>query len=713
LSALSSIRDVSAVIGPYSKEYAEATTKQKIPYLVTSITPSDQEQTPFLIQIFPDVDVLAEAVLDIVKYFHYHHVAVIHDTIEGGVILEKLLRQPLSSITSIKINDSSSENIRQELKDIRSNFYTNIIVVCKNNTSTDRILTEGVRLSMFAAPHTWLLVNTGLEEYDLEKYVDSRVNLTVLDLTADPDSISCHLKKDINLKRAVFHDAVRLYVNLKRNSNEDKSMRSTVGKLDLQGCTGHLNFTRFGKRFESSLRLLEIRNYRTGESGSWTNIEDNFINRVKPSESYSSSRRFSNMFDKPLRITTKLEPPFVQFKNESNYSPGDPNFLFEGLLIDILEELSKMLGFRYNLSLVPDGKFGSLKPPPRFWTGMVRVILDGKADLALAPFQVTPDRSNVVDFTKPFMTKGTTTMVKRPEFKVGHFQFLRPLSKYVWIAIFVSFVCVSLILFAVSRVNSDKHAKYTHNLRASFWYIWGTLLRGSLCGAPQAVSSRTVSSAWWFFSLIIISIYTANLAAFLTITISSIGINSAADLANQDVLQYGTVEGSQIEYFFNHTKMDHYAKMKATMSVQPNWMVRTVDIGYERVMQGGYAFIWDSPTISHLVSTDCSLMEIGTPFDLKGYGLAVKKNAPYLEKISMAILKMIEDGVTYRLEGKWWRRQNCPDPRQKAKTKSLDFENVAGMFIILACGTVLAVIICLITYCVRENRARLVSNSST
>ena len=34
---------------------------------------------------------------------------------------------------------------------------------------------------------------------------------------------------------------------------------------------------------------------------------------------------------------------------------------------------------------------------------------------------------------------------------------------------------------------------------------------------PKSVSGRIVGVAWWFFSLILISSYTANLAAFLTV----------------------------------------------------------------------------------------------------------------------------------------------------------------------------------------------------
>ena len=34
---------------------------------------------------------------------------------------------------------------------------------------------------------------------------------------------------------------------------------------------------------------------------------------------------------------------------------------------------------------------------------------------------------------------------------------------------------------------------------------------------PKSLSGRIVGVAWWFFSLILISSYTANLAAFLTV----------------------------------------------------------------------------------------------------------------------------------------------------------------------------------------------------
>jgi hypothetical protein len=55
---------------------------------------------------------------------------------------------------------------------------------------------------------------------------------------------------------------------------------------------------------------------------------------------------------------------------------------------------------------------------------------------------------------------------------------------------------------------------------------------------------------WWFFTLIVISSYTANLAAFLTVSRMQSPIESADDLAKQTEIKYGTVKGGSTESFF-------------------------------------------------------------------------------------------------------------------------------------------------------------------
>ena len=66
----------------------------------------------------------------------------------------------------------------------------------------------------------------------------------------------------------------------------------------------------------------------------------------------------------------------------------------------------------------------------------------------------------------------------------------------------------------------------------------------------RSLSGRTLGSAWWFFTLIIISSYTANLAAFLTFEKLTTPINSADDLPKQRKIKYGCQgEGTTKEFF--------------------------------------------------------------------------------------------------------------------------------------------------------------------
>jgi len=64
------------------------------------------------------------------------------------------------------------------------------------------------------------------------------------------------------------------------------------------------------------------------------------------------------------------------------------------------------------------------------------------------------------------------------------------------------------------------------------------------------MSGRIVGSVWWFFTLILISSYTANLAAFLTAERMQSPIESAEDLAKQTDIKYGTVDSGSSKDFF-------------------------------------------------------------------------------------------------------------------------------------------------------------------
>jgi ionotropic glutamate receptor len=63
-----------------------------------------------------------------------------------------------------------------------------------------------------------------------------------------------------------------------------------------------------------------------------------------------------------------------------------------------------------------------------------------------------------------------------------------------------------------------------------------------------------VGAVWWFFTLILISSYTANFAAVRTVNRMVTPINSAEDLAAQTEVEYGTLDRGSTWNFFRVRK---------------------------------------------------------------------------------------------------------------------------------------------------------------
>ncbi|NXX49227.1 GRIK3 protein, partial [Tricholaema leucomelas] len=184
------------------------------------------------------------------------------------------------------------------------------------------------------------------------------------------------------------------------------------------------------------------------------------------------------------------------------------NDRFEGYCIDLLKELAVILGFTYEIRLVEDGKYGAQDEKGQ-WNGMIKELIDHKADLAVAPLTITHVREKAIDFSKPFMTLGVSILYRKPNgTNPSVFSFLNPLSPDIWMYILLAYLGVSCVLFVIARSGCLK------------WVLSSLPPPCPTPGSelmPKALSTRIIGGIWWFFTLIIISSYTANLAAFLTV----------------------------------------------------------------------------------------------------------------------------------------------------------------------------------------------------
>ena len=79
---------------------------------------------------------------------------------------------------------------------------------------------------------------------------------------------------------------------------------------------------------------------------------------------------------------------------------------------------------------------------------------------------------------------------------------------------------------------------------------------------PKALSGRLVSAIWWLFSIVLLATYFSRVNAWLKSDHSHLSIQSFEDLAKQDTIEYGTVDGGSSLAFFrvNPKNLNHIGK---------------------------------------------------------------------------------------------------------------------------------------------------------
>ncbi|MED6270253.1 Glutamate receptor 2 [Characodon lateralis] len=386
---------------------------------------------------------------------------------------------------------------------------------------------------------------------------------------------------------------------------------------------------------------MELKNNGPVKIGYWNEVDKMVLTK---SELYNNDTM--GMENKTVIVTTILEAPYVMLKK--NAELFQDNDRYEGYCVDLAAEIAKHCGIRYKLRIVGDGKYGARDAETKIWNGMVGELVYGKADIAVAPLTITLVREEVIDFSKPFMSLGISIMIKKPQkSKPGVFSFLDPLAYEIWMCIVFAYIGVSVVLFLVSRFSPYEwtleepedgalplttESTNEFGIFNSLWFSLGAFMRQGCDISPRSLSGRIVGGVWWFFTLIIISSYTANLAAFLTVERMVSPIESAEDLAKQTEIAYGTLDSGSTKEFFRRSKIALFDKMWQYMkSAEPSVFVKKTSEGVQRVRKskGKYAYLLESTMNEYIEQRKpCDTMKVGGNLDSKGYGIATPKGSP-------------------------------------------------------------------------------------
>ncbi|XP_041980067.1 glutamate receptor ionotropic, kainate 2 isoform X6 [Aricia agestis] len=749
---------VAAIFGPQSAPAAAHVQSicdtMELPHLETRWDYRTRRES-CLVNLYPHPAALSRAYVDLVRAWGWKSFTIVYENSDGLVRLQELLKAHGPSELPVAVRQlPDSHDYRPLLKQIKNSAESHIVLDCATERIRD-VLQQAQQIGMMSDYHSYLITSLDLHSVDLEEFKYGGTNITALRLL-DPERAEVqrvvrdwvydearkgrklqlgHTSAKENMtfiktETALMYDAVHLFAKALHDLDTSQqidvrplsceaedtwphgySLINYMKIVEMKGLTGVIKFDHQGFRSDFTLDIIELTRDGLQKAGIWNSSEG-----VNYTRSYGDNQKqiVEILQNKTLVVTTILSAPYCMRKEASEKLTG--NAQYEGYAIDLIHQISNVLGFNYTFKLAPDGRYGSYNRETREWDGMIRELLEQRADIAIADLTITYDREQVVDFTMPFMNLGISVLYRKPIKQPPNlFSFLSPLSLDVWIYMATAYLGVSVLLFILARFTPyEWHQTHTpdgekmeniFSLANCLWFAIGSLMQQSCDFLPKAVSTRMVAGMWWFFTLIMISSYTANLAAFLTVERMDSPIESAEDLAKQTKIKYGALKGGSTAAFFRDSNFSTYQRMWSFMeSARPSVFTSSNKEGEERVMRGkgSYAYLMESTTIEYVVERNCDLTQVGGMLDSKGYGIAMPPNSPYRTAISGAVLKLQEEGKLHILKTRWWKEKrgggSCRDETSKSSSTAneLGLANVGGVFVVLMGGMGVA---CVIAVC--------------
>ncbi|XP_074866599.1 glutamate receptor ionotropic, NMDA 2A [Carettochelys insculpta] len=513
------------------------------------------------------------------------------------------------------------------------------------------------------------------------------------------------------------------YGQLEKNEQPSHTLHKFMMNVTWEG--KDLSFTEDGYQAHPRLVVIVLNKDRKWEKvGKW---ENNTL-----SLKYSVWPRFSSFADSDpddnhLSIVTLEEAPFVivedmdpltetcvkntvpcrKFVKIHNSTKEGTNIkkCCKGFCIDILKKLSRTVKFTYDLYLVTNGKHG--KKVNNVWNGMIGEVVYQRAVMAVGSLTINEERSEVVDFSVPFVETGISVMVSRSNGTVSPSAFLEPFSASVWVMMFVMLLIVSAMAVFIFEYFSP--VGYNRNLAKgkaphgpsftigkAVWLLWGLVFNNSVpVQNPKGTTSKIMVSVWAFFAVIFLASYTANLAAFM---IQEEFVDQVTGLSDKKFqrpydysppFRFGTVPNGSTE----RNIRNNYPDMHLYMT---KYNQKGVEDALVSLKTGKLdAFIYDAAVLNYKAGRDegCKLVTIGSGyiFATTGYGIALQKGSPWKRQIDLALLQFVGDGEMEELET-LWLTGICHNEKNEVMSSQLDIDNMAGVFYMLAAAMALSLI---------------------
>ncbi|KAF8766864.1 Glutamate receptor ionotropic like protein [Argiope bruennichi] len=711
----------------------------------------------WLISLDPDPEDLADALFHFLTSQDWYEVTLLLDeSIFSGSVSRRLLAlsngPPLLKI--IKLPPA-----RSKLLSILSSCHTSktrvLVLCCSGGKRTRQVFQEARKIKMLEQDWIWIVMEKATSNPESGNYPVGILGLRLKHQVTNKHSVRSAM--DVVAESAKYLDGNFQLVGKGNESNISCWNNASAHRRRVTEAL-HTVIKRQLERESAVARegleppVFEILNLVSGPHSSrrrWKRLGNVTGSRVHmdavvwlraPWSSGSVSRRGGPLSRPPaaggrqrFRVVTAYSPPFVKpgtrVENGScligvpclqvntsdkdaivaifaDYHAGrSEGMLYNitccaGISIALLLALSRDLGFEFDLYLVADGFFGTMRG--KEWNGITADLVSGAAHMTFAAFSMTSARQQVIDFSVPYFHSGVSCLTSSQYRVVPLSAFLVPFSIQLWVAIFCGLTATAVAAAVYEWLSPfglnpwGRQRTKNFSLASALWVMWSLLFSHLVAfKAPKSWPNKVLINIWGCFSVIFLASYTANIAALFAGLFFHLRVDDFHD-AQLLNLRTGTARGSAAEFYVHKENPELYQHIQ-------RYGVDTLEMGLQELRNKELdMLIGDTAVLNYFRGNDpgCSLHLLADSIFDDAYAVGVQKDFPLTEAISEMLLKYSEYGYVDQLQKKWYGRVPCFDDRLHRfnQPEPLSVEAVAGVFIMLLVGVGVGVLILILEH---------------
>ncbi|XP_067620607.1 glutamate receptor ionotropic, kainate 2 isoform X2 [Eurosta solidaginis] len=709
------------------------------------------------VNVAPAVSMISKAYLSIIKSsYEWSEFTIVYETKEDLARVQDLMNIQIMNNEFIKLRfiEDYRKDLRVLWKEVSETLHEQRIVMDCRPESLQNLLEISKEFKLLGSFRNWFLSNLNTHNSPLRSMynADYKANITSVRIKLVDENPYGRKKTRIRPIDEIFgnqtmlpilmYDAVILFTNAVKN------VITTMGTFTEPQKRCEFNYFRgniggggrtwyVGQQIVQEMKMIseddveppfKTENLKIDDNGQRTqfNLEiykpttgeilaiwhsDGTIGpptTVQVAASSSATAPDFSLGRKLFIVATRYEEPYFMLKEDAENLRGLEKY--EGYAVDLIQKLSEIMDFDYDFLI--ERSTGKLNPETGEWDGIIRRLIDHQAQIGICDLTITQARRKVVDFTAPFMQLGISILYyKRPPAPKNVFAFLEPFAEEVWYNMMLTQLVMTLLFVLLARFSHHEwknpnpadpdpvELENIWNKSNSFWLMIGSIMQQGCDILPRGPPMRILSSMWWFFTLMMVNAYIANLAASLTSNKMQSDINSLESLIDQNKVKYGTMAGGSTSVFFSESNETDYKKAWNQMiSFAPSAFTSSNKEGVDRVRkgEGNYAFFMETTSMSYNIERSCDLKQVGSQIGEKHYALAVPLGAEYSSNLSVSILQLSEKGELFNLKRRWWTPRN----KNFSCTKYVEVDGdelsiieLGGVFLVLGAGVLVSFII--------------------